>query len=323
MTLPLTLLAIIPNFYNQTSIPKLYTLVICTLLTMLFNKHLRIQKSTEFKILVLLSTYYIYNQVRLEQDLETFLLGSNGRYVGLIALMFLTIQFAFFSSIKLSELKIFMRFTFYSYFIINLIGLVIISKITTINESGYTGGLSTTLQNSNFLSAYLGILISLQIYFFLSKTNEPKFFQIVFFIIGVINLIATKSIQGYFIIFLSSILITVWKVSKNKHIKAIGVFTIIIMSSVLVRINDIVEWVILNGNVNARLSYWELAIRIWRENIWFGVGLEQMRPNSILYRDQLLTLQEGVIVAPDRSHNSMVGIYLLNQLSMHKIVYFN
>ena len=310
MTLPLTLLAIIPNFYNQTSIPKLYTLVICTLLTMLFNKHLRIQKSTEFKILVLLSTYYIYNQVRLEQDLETFLLGSNGRYVGLIALIFLTIQFAFFSSIKLSELKIFMRFTFYSYFIINLIGLVIISKITTINESGYTGGLSTTLQNSNFLSAYLGILISLQIYFFLSKTNEPKFFQIIFFIIGVINLIATKSIQGYFIIFLSSILITVWKVSKNKHIKAIGVFTIIIMSSVLVRINDIVEWVILNGNVNARLSYWELAIRIWRENIWFGVGLEQMRPNSILYRDQLLTLQEGVIVAPDRSHNLILDQFV-------------
>ena len=62
--------------------------------------------------------------------------------------------------------------------------------------------------------------------------------------------------------------------------------------------------------MNARLSYWELAIRIWRENIWFGVGLEQMRPNSILYRDQLLTLQEGVIVAPDRSHNLILDQFV-------------
>ena len=35
-----------------------------------------------------------------------------------------------------------------------------------------------------------------------------------------------------------------------------------------------------------------------------------MRPNSILYRDQLLTLQEGVIVAPDRSHNLILDQFV-------------
>jgi O-antigen ligase len=312
LTLPLTTLAIIPNFYNQTSIPKLYALILSTFLVLVLNRNAKLINNLPLAILILLNLMYIFNQFRLKQDFETFVLGSNGRYVGILALLCLTLQFVFYTQITSSEIVIFSKFLIYSSYLLNLIGLIILSGITSLKEFGYFGGLSITMQNSNFLSAYLGIVLSIHLFVFIIDKKNRSITSLIFFVLGLVNLFATKSLQGIIILSCLTVTIIVWKIlSLGKlKIKQVLLFVTSIFLLFLLKGNSIVNWFIINANVKARLSYWELAFEIWRENPWFGVGLEQMRPYSIIFRDLGLTLQEGVIVAPDRSHNLILDHFV-------------
>ncbi|HPU55225.1 MAG TPA: O-antigen ligase family protein, partial [Verrucomicrobiota bacterium] len=54
-------------------------------------------------------------------------------------------------------------------------------------------------------------------------------------------------------------------------------------------------------NDSARLDLWEPAIRMWRENVWFGVGPNHYNYRFRAYRPQDIQLQ------PDRVHNDYLN----------------
>ena len=78
----------------------------------------------------------------------------------------------------------------------------------------------------------------------------------------------------------------------------------------VIQFNSLVSWIINNGSVKQRLSYWMLSIDIWQDNKLTGVGLENLREYSTKYRDLNLVKQEGIFTAPDRSHNVVLDHFV-------------
>jgi O-antigen ligase len=187
-----------------------------------------------------------------------------------------------------------------------------VSGIVSYRDDDFFGsGAVVTMENSNSLSAYLGLVISVIIYFLLYGTKSEKIVNSILFLFALDLLFATKSIQGFVIIFISIILLLIHKLFHYLKSRKVIIFSLALFFLLLIYgYERISSWLVLNGSVNQRISYWKLALEIWQDNFWVGVGIENMRSYSILYRDLSLVIQEGVNTAPDRAHNIILDHYV-------------
>jgi O-antigen ligase len=60
------------------------------------------------------------------------------------------------------------------------------------------------------------------------------------------------------------------------------------------------------GNVDARLDYWNNGIQIFINHIFFGVGPDQFQKYAATYRDANQVLRDGAMVVPDKAHNTLI-----------------
>lgn len=307
-TIPVVILTLVPAFYDQTNFPKVIGLIICTLILLISNPNLSHYKTAEFLLLSFLTVIYLIIQFIQPTNWLTFLMGSNGRFMGFMVLIALLYHFLFYSSLPKTDVKHVIYYLLYTYYVVVIFGLVLLLNLLPVSETDNYGKLTITLQNPNFLSAFLGIAISVHSFLLLHKVVKLNIFQASLFLCALINLFATNSIQGFAILGLNFIIISLtqfksflFRYRKQLIFLVFGLITILIFA-----IKDVLDWLIINGSVKQRLNYWSLGLSIWKSNAFFGVGLDDIQESAFYYRQEKDVIQEGFQTAIDRAHNTII-----------------
>ncbi len=177
-----------------------------------------------------------------------------------------------------------------------------------------------TMGNPNFSSALFG-LISV---FYLSQifTRKQVIYRVGYFALYVFTfflIYRTESLQGYAVailgaiifgyFYLSSINLKYWKVLRRFIFASgsiIGGGLIAIISNRFTIFDSLREFFAIQANTEARLEYWRLGVRIWKNHPFFGVGVDNYQDWSPLYRSAELIRIDGYSTIPDKSHNIFI-----------------
>ena len=309
LVLPLTVFPIGPNIHDVHGILRLIGLLIGTsILTFANIDNLKINKKIQL-LPWMLPLAYLIIQVVLQDDIQQFLLGSYLRNGGFIALICYALIFNIVSNHRFPLSKVFSKYLIFTLYGLLLFGfLEKFSLLPFTIKSNYEGALALTLVNPNFASAFVAIGVSVFFVNFFLNTRKIHFQKIVVLLLLIYLLFQTGSLQGLIIIVLNIILISVYKRSlliSLYHRKKVLFFITASLFSIFAIFNAryFLTWIGENGSVIQRLNYWRLSFKIWSDNIFTGVGLENLRYYAPRYRSEELVKQEGIFTNPDRSHN--------------------
>jgi len=315
LIVPLTALIIGPGLHDVNGLPKLMSLAVGTLiLILMYPKYLIISSKIVYLPWAMVLTYGVI-QLFLLNDLNSFLLGSYMRNGGYVSLICLALLITVISNLPISEVYYFKRIL-----LITVYGLILYAILdffdllpyeTVLN---YQGALTLTLTNSNFTSAYLGIAAS-GLLTQIIVSQQRSFLYILTLALVLYLLFETQSLQGFLVLFVSCFICILYerdriipRIIKFKKISFVIFFTSCLIF--IINLPSISSWFIANGSVKQRLSYWNLSINIWQDYFMTGVGLDNLRNYTTRYRTIELVKQEGLFVAPDRSHNVVLDHFV-------------
>jgi Flp pilus assembly protein TadD len=129
----------------------------------------------------------------------------------------------------------------------------------------------------------------------------------------------TKSLQGnavailaalvFVYLYLSSLNIKHWKSFRRIIFVSGGVVfggVIAIISNQFSFFSKPRQFFAIQANTEARLEYWRLGVRMWKDHPFFGVGVDNYQDWSPIYRTPELIRIDGYSVIPDKSHNIFI-----------------
>ena len=315
LILPLTVLTIGPGIHDVNGFPKLVAVVTGTLiLVLIYPANLKITSKIVIIPWLMVASYGIIQLIN-SNDLNSFLLGTYMRNGGYITLICLATVSTIVSNLQISKVK-----EFKNIFLISIYGLIIYALLeffdllpykTILN---YEGALTLTLTNPNFTSAYLGITVS-GLFILLISRGKNFFQHILLLLVVSYFLFRTQSLQGFLIVFVTFVIYLIYERTKfflliKKFKKSTFLIVLGVSFSLVGNLSNISQWLTTNGSVKQRLSYWGLAIDIWRDHFLTGVGLDNLRNFTTTYRSLGLVKQEGMFTAPDRSHNVVLDHFV-------------
>jgi O-antigen ligase len=316
IVLPLVALVIAPGLHDANGIPKLIALVVGGFIYVSMNSN-KLFFSSKIQLIpwLMVLSYGAIQLIRLD-DFQHFLFGAFFRNGGYITLVTLALIFTVTVNLPREFID-----SFYKIFLGTSYGLLVFGVLEILDflpfklTNTYQNALTLTLTNSNFASAFLGTFISVFIVYTFLKPKKPQLTKILITILALFFLYKTQSLQGYLVILMNLFLLIVLYRNKIKELisgskKLSYVFLVLFISVLVIQFNSLVSWIINNGSVKQRLSYWRLSIDIWQDNKLTGVGLENLREYSTKYRDLNLVKQEGIFTAPDRSHNVVLDHFV-------------
>ena len=314
--LPLVALIIAPGLHDANGIPKLIALVVGGFIYVSVNSN-KLFFSSKIQLIpwLMVLSYGVIQLIRLD-DFQHFLFGAFFRNGGYITLVTLALIFTITVNLPREFID-----SFYKIFLGTSYGLLVFGVLEILDflpfklTNTYQNALTLTLTNSNFASAFLGTFISVFIVYTFLKPKKPQLTKILITILALFLLYKTQSLQGYLVILVNIFLLIVLYRNKIKELilgskKLSYIFLVLFISVLVIQFNSLVSWIINNGSVKQRLSYWRLSIDIWQDNKLTGVGLENLREYSTKYRDLNLVKQEGIFTAPDRSHNVVLDHFV-------------
>ncbi len=327
----LILFSIVPIFSifkldNLTYSPDLIRLFILSIFTIfsvfIFRDSLKIRSKFHL-VPIFLILIYLINQLFVKNDLSSFFLGKYNRFGGFITLTCLTLYFIIVSNLEKNSINIFCNLIYVTYILMLLNGLLTLADILP-NDNYFDANekvakistdLSLTFGNSNIASAFLGISLSFHIFMIVSKKFRNIFLQGIIFALGLFILLKTNSIQGWFILFICLALIVLHFIRKGSlHLNlkfSSALFMLLIIVSYFKNLKSFWDKFIINATVEARINYWGATIKIWSDQKFTGVGLDNLGEVATYYRDFELAKQEGLWTIPDRSHNVVLD-HLVN-----------
>ena len=316
IVLPLVALVIAPGLHDANGIPKLIALVVGGFIYVSMNSN-KLFFSSKIQLIpwLMVLSYGAIQLIRLD-DFQHFLFGAFFRNGGYITLVTLALIFTVTVNLPREFID-----SFYKIFLGTSYGLLVFGVLEILDflpfklTNTYQNALTLTLTNSNFASAFLGTFISVFIVYTFLKPKKPQLTKILITILALFFLYKTQSLQGYLVILINLFLLIVLYRNKIKELisgskKLSYVFLVLFIIVLVIQFNSLVSWIINNGSVKQRLSYWRLSIDIWQDNKLTGVGLENLREYSTKYRDLNLVKQEGIFTAPDRSHNVVLDHFV-------------
>ena len=257
-----------------------------------------------------------------KQNLQNSAMGAWGRNNGLISLTAFLFIFLIFSSIKNQSLPKFL--------LLNLVVLGFflsvyawlqhfeLDIISTLFPSYQPPGITLTLGNSNFASAFLGLTFTASLGFALNSINT-KSMRLAALFSGFIHipLIPLLDTQGRIIFAVGGLIVVgVWlSTSPNRVWQKIsygywavstligflglsGLFGFGIFSERLS--NDVV-------NLKDRYYHWISALNMMKDNIFFGVGIDAFGDYYRRYRtEESIILRGTAMSGTDNAHNSFL-----------------
>jgi len=323
--LPILSLIQVSNITYGSDLFRLFIFTLYTLVTLIFFRNNFKLKNKINLIPLLLIFVYLVNQIILGNDITSFLLGKYNRFGGLITLICLTVYFILVANLGNKAIPAFNKTFFITYLlmiaqgILTYVGLLSGNYYFDANERivKLSGDLSLTFGNPNIASAFMGITLSVHLFFILRKIYKNFLIQFCILIAGLFVLYQTNSIQGWLILLINIIIMIgyLYRVTRAEiktKLKFIYLTIIsIIFLPVILNLKVIWTYLSINGNIEARINYWKTSVRIWKDHKLSGVGLDNLGEVATYYRDSELAKQEGLWTIPDRSHNVILD-HLVN-----------
>ena len=246
------------------------------------------------------------------------LFGVPSRNYGVLSNIFLQLIFLIailVSSSKLSHNTILILHI--TALIVMIYGFLQIINLDPISWSNKTSAINSFFGNQNFLSAYLGIVMTSGFSFlFVSKTKSIyKILILIFISTSSIFLFFTKSTQGYavFIMGISiSILILIYKKeSFRKYFKLY--LTFFSISGILLAMDLLQktpwESKLYEDSVSSRGDFWRASINMGFKDPIFGVGLGGFVDNYRSSRDLISLSRGGIDFTVDSPHNIFLEFF--------------
>ena len=319
--LPILFLAITPMLYDVTTILRSAIIAIAPLIVYLI-KPFSIRKykyiSLIFTAIILI---YVMSWQLNNQNWVSFLFGAYGRGDGILSLIGLFIIFYLsIEEIVLSN-KILEK-TLHAVMIFTLIyGVIQALNIDPVNwAKDYIGG-GLTLGNPNFASALFGILSALPLANAFLNEGRKRYINLIYFFLFGLLILKSFSSQGilFYIItlcFLSIFKIKEIKISKKLVISLLTFTTLLATISMMLlmkitSLTGLLKSINNNLHISDRVNHWNLAIRIWEDHIWFGVGISDMQKYSGMYLTEGDVIIWGNYLHPDKAHNVLID-HLVN-----------
>lgn len=261
---------------------------------------------------------YVISALVTQQTILNTLFGMYGRGFGLITLTALA-TITLVASRTNSE--VFFSRVIPSFSVIVIVyGLLQAFNLDPLPWRNDSQTVQLTMGNPNFSSALFG-LISV---FYLSQifTNKQVIYRLgnlALYALTFFLIYKTKSIQGYAVailvavifmyLYISSLNIRYWKSIRSLLFVSGGLVIsglIAVISNQFSVFDRPRKFFAIQANTEARLEYWRLGIRMWRDHPIFGVGVDNYQDWSPLYRTPELIRIDGYAVIPDKSHNIFI-----------------
>jgi len=313
--LPVLFVAILPTFQGGFEILRVLLLSTFPLFYLIVKPiSLNRIKKLVFPLVGLIIVYvlsFFYNN----QNYINFLMGHYRRNFGILTLLGVFILFVIFTSTKINQRDIIIKYFYLTLVLGIFYGLFQVNNIDPIvTDSGEPG---LTLGNTNFASAFLGILSIVPLMYFLMEKKNIKWLHLVVFFLNVYVILQIGSVQGLVFVLINIVLISFHQFSKSQKINRINtisagiifsVFTIGLLSASFASLQgkNFLRYIDQAVQLSSRLDHWALALRIAADHFWLGVGVDDMFRFSGEYITESTSNLYGGFILPDRSHNTIL-----------------
>ena len=260
--------------------------------------------------LFILLTYVVSWQIN-GQNLGNFLFGAYNRNMGILALLglfLLTLESAdYFSKFTQKLTKV-----FYATTIISIIygTIQVLGQDPIPWEKG--AGFGLTLGNPNFSSSLLGILSVIPLSYVLNWEKPYRYLHLYVYVALLVLILLSDSSQGFLLYIFNLIIYTFLRFdlfhkfleTKRKY-KVGSILGILPIMLFLVLNKNFIAFLNSTLQVNHRFEHWKMGYRIWRDHVFFGVGIENISRFSGEYRSETIR-SWGQYTHPDKIHNSLI-----------------
>ena len=247
------------------------------------------------------------------QNRQIAFFGDNMRkngYLSYIALGVFFIVSAMY--IKISNLVTLYKFILMTAFVVGGYGMLQISGNDFIPWSSSGMAIFSTFGNSNFAGSAMAILAIIMLggSYSYRKNTILAATSFLAFILLIITIFPTNARQGLLLLFfgLGSLLI-VLIYNYNKTLGRVSIFFAFVgfIFSILgmLQIGPL-EKLLYKDSVSVRGYYWRAGINMFRDNLWFGVGLDNYGTFFKQYREVGYPLKYGYSLTSTNAHNVFI-----------------
>ena len=308
-----------PKLADPFNAPKLYLLICGTLILLgflIFGGDNLVKSRDTSTILVIIFICSIGTGVLLTDVKYQALFGDSLRQTGFIA------YFGF--AVYLLTVYKFFRFDskHYFYLAIGAIG----STLAVYGIVQYSGNdpfpwinqynpIITTLGNPNYSAALMAILATLSFSFIFDR--QIVAWQRIFFLVLTLGLVLTIYLsdarQGLLSLTIGlGFFISLKFLKKSRilgSISFLGLFSISILALAGILQKGPLERFLYKDSVSLRGHYWRAGLKMFKENIFSGVGLDSYGNYFRLYRDSSFPVRYGYDLTSNNAHNVPIQLF--------------
>ena len=303
-----------PRFWDPTVFPKfalltlgLIPLLILTLVQLRRN-YLRSVPKNLLLLVILLAVFPLISAISSE-DYYTALFGITTRYNGLLAWYssLASLLIAYFS-FQIKSLSFLFRVLILLFCSQIVLGIFQDRGFLLVKANNPYSPLIGTFSNPNFYSAFLGFALSTFVFLlFYKRSLKIRFFCLLINLAIALLLFKSQSIQGLFMGFFSLIFfLTIRILILRKKALSIFWFSSVLSTGLLVLFgvfgNGPLREMLFQPSTLYRVDYWRAALRMLRENLFFGVGPDQFQYFYTRYRDSASVRRELNVIT-DSAHS--------------------
>lgn len=304
--------------HDPVSLLSSSILFLAVLILILSTKNFDWRISRYFIIPLLIPVAYLISAVINQQSLASLFLGGYQRNFGLATIISLSLIFILSSSPQVN-VKNYLNFGLLLTLVFaNVYGYLQYFGLDPLPWVNPYNAVSLTLGNPNFAGALYGLLSVITFSKIIhSKSRQSKLLFLLLFISSIFLAIQTKSLQALLLVGLSTfIYLLIISIGEQKPIfkltKYASVFFVAggIFSTISIfgfgQFSAVRERIFFQGSIPQRLDYWQNGLDIWRDHLFFGVGVDQFQRYAALYRSSSQIVRDGNFVIPDKSHNVLI-----------------
>ena len=311
------------SFYDPFNTPKFILLILLggLLLGYLVNSYREspvILNRHIFKPLFIIGIFLAFLLIStiLTDVRYTGFFGESQRKNGMLTYLALSIILLYASqSMNLKSSLSLIRIAIFTGLMMSLYGLIQISGNDFVEWVNPYNSMISTLGNPNFASAMLAIFASFATFSLVLKQINLvyKYASVVMIVLSLIAIIRSDSRQGLITYFLSLLFyfsIYLYLTKRKLGITAIVIslgLSALIVAGMLQK--GPLERFLYKDSVSVRGYYWRAGFEMFKDNPFFGVGVDRYGAFFKQYRESNYPLKYGFDISSSNAHNTIVQFF--------------
>jgi O-antigen ligase len=268
------------------------------------------------KILFIISGFLVCNLIALLMADSKYvgLFGDYQRRTGFLTYVFLATFFWFTAlKIRFSDGARFYYWTLGIALTFSLYGILQHFGHDFVKWNNQYNSVLGTVGNPNFAAALMGIFSVILFGFGINK-DTSSFFKAISFgstFLLLLTIYFSDSLQGFLAAAVGfGVLIVTWVLQRNRILgwSIAGIGFIGGLMSVIGILQMGPFSFLFKESVTYRGDYWRAGIRMFKDNFWFGVGLDRYGAYFREYRDAAQVLRRGPNIGSNAAHNVFIQL---------------